>query len=70
VKQYNNLGLVDFFSECFNGEQRFIILTIDPDILINELDIENLYEIRKMVYMLSKIERLKKNGHLCNYEMG
>ena len=50
MKQYNNLGLVDFSIERFNREQRFIILTTDLDSLINELDIENLYKIKNDLY--------------------
>lgn len=34
ITMYDNLGLVDFYSERFNGEERFIILTEKPDFLL------------------------------------
>lgn len=34
VKQYENIGLIDFSSERFNGEERYIILTDDPSIML------------------------------------
>ena len=51
VKQYNNLGLVDYSSERFNGEQRFIILTTDEDFTMTEMELEDLQEIKDMVFV-------------------
>src|SRR5699024_5823056 len=51
VKQYNNLGLIDFPSERFNGEQRFIVLTIDPGFTFSENELEDLGDILEMVYV-------------------
>ena len=51
VKQYNNLGLIDFSSERFNGEQRFIVLTIDPGFTFSENELEDLRDILEMVYV-------------------
>ena len=51
VKQYNNLGLVDFSSERFNGEQRFIILTKDENFHISERELEDLHDIKDSLYI-------------------
>lgn len=51
VKQYNNLGLIDFSSERYNGEQRFIVLTNDPEFTFSENELEDLRDISGMVYI-------------------
>ena len=63
VKQYDNLGLVDFYSERFNGEERFIILTDRPDFMLSEAHIEDLNSIidNTYVYLVigKEIEEMK-----------
>jgi len=56
---YDNLGLVDFYSERFNGEERFIILTETPDFMLSEAHLEDLNNILDKTYLY-----LIKNGEL------
>jgi len=51
VRQYDNLGMIDFTSERFNGEERFIILTNDPNFEMKETDLEELGEIIEYVHV-------------------
>ncbi|MDM8102795.1 hypothetical protein [Oceanobacillus oncorhynchi] len=51
VKVYAPFSLVDFYSERFNGEERFIILTENNDFFPDENYIEDLPEILKWVYI-------------------
>ncbi|MCM3358658.1 helicase-related protein [Psychrobacillus sp. MER TA 171] len=51
VKMYDNLGLVDFYSERFNGEERFIVLTNKPDFMLSEAHIEDLNSIIDKTYV-------------------
>ncbi|WP_203246554.1 DEAD/DEAH box helicase [Sporosarcina beigongshangi] len=51
VKQYDNLGLVDFYSERFNGEERFIIFTDKPDFMLSEAHVEDLNRIMDNTYV-------------------
>jgi hypothetical protein len=51
VKIYDNLGLVDFYSERFNGEERFIILTNKLDFMLSEAHIEDLNSIIDKTYV-------------------
>lgn len=63
VKQYDNLGLVDFFSERLNGEERFIILTDKPDFMLSEANVEDLNSIIDNTYFYlvngEEIEEMK-----------
>ncbi|WP_078596328.1 DEAD/DEAH box helicase [Evansella clarkii] len=65
VKQYNNLGLVDFSSERFNGEERFIILTNDPQFEFTEYEEEALGDILDKVYIYivegGEVKEVRKN---------
>ncbi|MGK8685805.1 DEAD/DEAH box helicase [Bacillus cereus] len=61
LKIYDNLGLVDFYSERFNGEERFIILTDNPDFMLNEAHVEDLNSIIDKTYVyLIKSEGLEE----------
>lgn len=51
VKQYDNLGLIDFTSERFNGEERYIILTTDPWFELTERELEDMHEIIESLYI-------------------
>ncbi|ANU22009.1 DEAD/DEAH box helicase [Planococcus donghaensis] len=51
LKTYGNFGLVDFYSERFNGEERFIILTDKPDLILNEEHTEDLNSIIEQTYV-------------------
>src|SRR5690606_29360379 len=51
VKQHQNLGLVDFSSERFNGEERFIILVNDLDATFLDEELEDLEDIKDKVYV-------------------
>lgn len=54
MMQFDNLGLVDFYSERFNGEERFIILVSTEDqVLFSEEAIEDLKNIKDKVYIYS-----------------
>ncbi|ONK21266.1 helicase [Bacillus sp. VT-16-64] len=58
VKQYDNLGLIDFSSERFNGEKRYIILTTDPNFTLSSIEVENLSDILEniFIYVLENLE--------------
>ena len=51
VRQYENLGLIDFSSERFNGEERFIILTTIPDFRFSDYELEDLDVIKEKVFI-------------------
>ncbi|MGG2093476.1 helicase-related protein [Bacillus sp. S13(2024)] len=51
VKQFRNLGLVDYYSERFNGEERYIILTNNPAFALNDFYLDDLHEILEKVYI-------------------
>lgn len=51
VKMYKNLALVDFYSERFNGEERFIIITKSDNYIFSEEHIEDLNNIIDKVYV-------------------
>jgi len=51
VKAYAPFGLVDFYSEQLNGEERFIILTNKKEFFLDEEYIEDLYEILEWTYI-------------------
>jgi len=51
VKAYAAFAVVDFYSERFNGEERFIILTDNKNFFLDEDYIEDLYEILARVYI-------------------
>jgi hypothetical protein len=51
IQMYDNLGLIDFYSERFNGEERFIILTETPDFILNEAHLEDLNNILDKTYV-------------------
>ncbi|KAA0956135.1 DEAD/DEAH box helicase [Planococcus sp. ANT_H30] len=51
LKAYGNLGLVDFYSERFNGEERFIILVNNRDFTLSEEHLEDLNSIIEKTYV-------------------
>ncbi|MDQ0163332.1 hypothetical protein J2S06_002412 [Bacillus alveayuensis] len=51
IKMFDCLALVDFYSERFNGEERYIILTNDPNYMPSEEHLEDLEDILKKVYI-------------------
>ncbi|WP_174612906.1 DEAD/DEAH box helicase [Virgibacillus ihumii] len=51
VKQYDNLGLIDFSSERFNGEERYILLTSDSDFMLSERELEDLHDVLDMLFV-------------------
>lgn len=51
IKMFDNLGVVDFYSERFNGEERFIILTKNENFLASEPHLEDLHSILDKVYI-------------------
>ncbi|AKM18688.1 RNA polymerase-associated protein RapA [Geobacillus sp. 12AMOR1] len=51
VKMFDCLGLVDFYSERFNGEERYIILTNDHNYMPSEQHLEDLSDILSNVYI-------------------
>lgn len=63
LKAYGNLGLVDFYSERFNGEERFIILTDKTDFILTSEHLEDLHSVldKTFVYVLQgeHIEEMK-----------
>lgn len=63
IKTYGNLGLVDFYSERFNGEERFITLTDKSNFMLSDNHLEDLHKIlgKTYVYILqnSNIEEVK-----------
>lgn len=60
VKMFDCLGLVDFYSERFNGEERYIILINDENYSLPEDYLEDLYEILDKVYIY-----IMKGDHVC-----
>ncbi|MBE1555498.1 helicase-related protein [Sporosarcina limicola] len=72
VKQYDNLGLIDFYSERFNGEERFIILTDKPDFMLSEAHVEDLNSIIDNMYIYlangKEIEEMKMVASLFSDE--
>lgn len=55
VKMFDSLGLVDFYSERFNGEERYIILTANEEFIPRDFYLEDLYEIldKTFIYVVS-----------------
>ncbi|MEY2193712.1 hypothetical protein AB7942_13390 [Neobacillus sp. BF23-41] len=51
VKMFDNLSLVDFYSERFNGEERYIILTENAQFIPSDFYFEDLNEIVEKVYI-------------------
>lgn len=51
VKMFDNLALVDFYSERFNGEERFIIISKNDDFFLSDEHIEDLGDLLKKVYI-------------------
>nr|WP_075982593.1 helicase-related protein [Bacillus massilionigeriensis] len=70
IKMYDNLGLVDFYSERFNGEERFIIITDKTDFVFTEAHLEDLNTIidKTYIYLVKeeKIEEIKLITSLFN----
>lgn len=70
VKMYDNLGLVDFYSERFNGEERFIIITDKAEFMLSEEHLEDLNRIldKTYVYVINDggIEEIKLISSLVN----
>ncbi|MBD3107921.1 DEAD/DEAH box helicase family protein [Bacillus sp. AGMB 02131] len=69
VKRYRNLGLVDFSSERFNGEERFIILTEKENYVPNDFYLEDLQEVldKLFIYVVKDgriVEENAINGQL------
>ena len=57
VNQYGNLGLVDFSSERFNGEERFIIISDDPAFILTDREFEDLHDILDELFIYIVDER-------------
>lgn len=51
IKMFNSLALVDFYSERFNGEERYIILTNDESFFPSDLYLEDLDDILGKVHI-------------------
>ncbi|MBB3906531.1 DEAD/DEAH box helicase [Anoxybacteroides rupiense] len=51
IKMFDCLALVDFYSERFNGEERYILLTHDPDYMPSEEHLEDLADILSKLYI-------------------
>lgn len=51
VKQHSNLGLVDFTSERYNGEERFIIVTRNNNYMLSDHELEDLDEIINKLFI-------------------
>lgn len=51
LRSFENFGLVDFYSERFNGEERFIILTNKTDFILSEEHLEDMHNILDKVYI-------------------
>lgn len=68
IKNYGDLGLIDFYSERFNGEERFIILTDKSNFILSDNHLEDLHNIldKTYVYILldSNIEEVKLKATL------
>lgn len=65
VKQYGNLGIIDFSSERFNGEKRYILLTDDSDFILSAVEKEDLEGIIDSVY----IYRVKNGLIIDEYKL-
>lgn len=54
LRSFKNFGLVDFYSERFNGEERFIILTDKINFMLSHEHLEDLHSIidRTFVYVI------------------
>lgn len=61
VKQHQNLGLVDFSSERFNGEERFIIIVNDLNATFSDEELEDLEDIKDKVYIYLVEQKKIKN---------
>ncbi|PEK99505.1 DEAD/DEAH box helicase [Bacillus sp. AFS017336] len=64
VKMFDNLGLVDFYSERFNGEERYIILTENLNFYPDEFYLEDLHSIleKVFIYIVSNGEVIKERA--------
>lgn len=51
VKQFDNLGLIDYYSERYNGDERYILLTSSSSFMLSERDIEDLYDVLDKLYI-------------------
>ncbi|MDC7724450.1 helicase-related protein [Priestia megaterium] len=51
VKMFDNLGLIDYYSERFNGEERYIVLVEDDDFIADDFYLEDLNEVLDKVYI-------------------
>lgn len=51
IKMFDCLALVDFYSERFNGEERYILLTHDPNYMPSEEHLEDLADILSKLYI-------------------
>ena len=51
--QFNSIYIVDFYSERYNGEERFIILTNHTNYVFSEEYIEDLKSIADKTYVYS-----------------
>lgn len=69
IKTYDNLGLIDFYSERFNGEERFIILTNRSEFTLSDQHLEDLYSFRDKLFIYvvqeNHIEEIKLNNSVC-----
>lgn len=68
MKSYGNLGLIDFYSERYNGEERFIILTDKASFNFSDNHLEDLHNIVDKIYVYildgSNIEEVKFSSFL------
>lgn len=51
VKMFDHLSIVDFYSERFNGEERYILLTVNAYFIPSDFYLEDLHEILERVYL-------------------
>jgi hypothetical protein len=51
MKTYDNFALVDFYSERYNGEPRFIIISEQPNPQFSEEYMEHLKDILDRTYI-------------------
>jgi superfamily II DNA or RNA helicase len=51
IKKFNSFALVDFYSERFNGEPRFIIITHQDDYFPSKEHLEDIREIAEKVFI-------------------
>jgi hypothetical protein len=64
VKVFDNMVLVDFYSERFNGEERFIIISNNEYYMLTEEHLEDLSDLLEKVYIYHT-ER-SGNGRTCH----